>query len=130
MSKLPDFETLDEAVEFWESHDSADYEMETVAFQVDLLQNLFHPRLVTLAYQPERCPRCQQAFDAVEIEYVVRHSGRLVVIRDVPVLRCRVNRHTYILEKTLDVVERLLDLKPGETIQVPVFSLKIAAAAM
>jgi len=60
-----------------------------------------------------------------------------LIIRDVPALRCQVNGHEYILEKTMDDVERLLGLgfgnektqklQPSETIQVPVFSLKAVA---
>lgn len=48
MAKIPDFTTLEEEVEFWESHDSADYwdEMESVTFEVDLHHNLLHPKLV------------------------------------------------------------------------------------
>jgi hypothetical protein len=135
MAKTPDFKTLDEAVEFWESHDSADYweHMEEVRFEVDLHQNLLHPRLVVLTHQPEYCPRCRHALDNVVIEYVAVNSGLLLVIRDVPALRCRGNAHEFILEKTLDQIEHLLDLEkahklqPTETIHVPVFTLKMSA---
>ncbi len=122
-SKIPDFKTLDEAVEFWESHDSADYweDMEKVAFEVDLQRNLFHPKLVILTHRPEHCPRCQCDLDDVVIEYVTGDNGHPLVIRDVPALRCRVSGHEYILEKTLGDVERLLGLEktlklqPSET---------------
>jgi len=135
MTKIPDFKTLDEAVEFWEVHDSADYweDMEEVTFEIALHQNLFHPRLIVLTHRPEYCPRCQHDLDDTVIEYVARNNGHLLVIRDVPALRCRANGHEYILEKTLDDVERLLalektrKLQPSETIQVPVFSLKMTA---
>ena len=132
MVKIPDFKTLDEAVEFWESHDSADYweDMEEVKFEVNLLHNLLHPRLVVLTHQPKRCPRCQQELDDVVIEYVARNNSHFIVIRDVPALQCRTNGHGYILEETFDRVERLLDLEktqklqPNETLQVPVFSVE------
>jgi YgiT-type zinc finger domain-containing protein len=135
MDKIPDFETLDEVVRFWESHDSADYweELEEVTFEVDLYHNLLHPKLVVLTHRPKHCPRCQRDLVDIVIEYVVWSDGHLLVIRDVPALRCRDHGHKYILEKTLDDVERLLDLEktqklqPSETIQVPVFSLKMAA---
>ncbi len=135
MTKIPDFKTLDEAVEFWESHDSADYQddMEKVTFEVDLQRNLVHPKLVVLTHRPEHCPRCQHDLDDVVIEYIIGNNGYLLIIRDVPALRCRASGHEYILEKTLDDVERLLGLEkthklqPSETIQVPVFSLKMAA---
>jgi YgiT-type zinc finger domain-containing protein len=134
MTKIPDFKTLDEAVEFWETHDSTGYwkDMEEVTFEVDLRRNLLHPRLVILAYRPEHCPRCQQDVEDIVIEYVTLDNGKLLVIRDVPALRCT-NGHEYILEETLDKVEQLLELEkveklqPTETLSVPVFSLKMAA---
>ncbi len=134
MTKIPDFETLDEAVEFWESHDSADYwdDMEEVTFEVDLQHNLLYPKLVVLTYKPEDCPRCHHTLEHIVIEYVSRSKERLVIIRDVPALQCQINRHEYILEETLDTIERLLELEttqklqPTEMIQVPVFNLKMA----
>ena len=51
----------------------------------------------------------------------------------VPALRCRTNGHEFLLEKTLDQLERLLQLEssagiePEETLRVPVFSLKRTA---
>ncbi|MBI1877212.1 MAG: YgiT-type zinc finger protein [Chloroflexi bacterium] len=135
MAKIPDFKTLDEAVEFWETHDSADYweDLEEATFEVNLHRNLLHPKLSTLAYRPERCPRCQQALDDIMTEYVTLANGRLLVIRDVPVLRCQTNGHEYILEETLDKVEQLLELEkieklqPTEILSVPVFSLATSA---
>ena len=132
MAKIPDFKTLDEAVEFWETHDTADYweDMEEVTFEVDLHRNLLHPKLVALAYRPECCPRCQHDLDDIVIEYVVLANGRLLVIRDVPALRCQTNGHEYILDETLDKVEQLLELErvaklqPTEILTVPVFSLE------
>ena len=99
MAKIPDFKTLDEAVEFWEIHDSADYfdDMQEVSFDVELHQHLLYPSLVILTHHPEHCPRCHQRLENIVIEYVVWNSGHLVVIRDVPVLQCRVNKHKYIL---------------------------------
>lgn len=134
MAKIPDFKTLDEAVEFWETHDSADYfdDMQEVRFDVELCQNLLYPKLVILTHRPEYCPRCRQVLENIVIEYVVWNNGHLVVIRDVPALQCRVGEHKYLLEKTYGHIERLLnreitqELQPTETLQVPVFSLKIA----
>ncbi len=135
MTKIPDFETLDEAVEFWESHDSANYwdDMEEVTFEVDLRHNLLDPKLVVLTHKPENCPRCQHTLEHIVIEYVSRSTERLVIIRDVPALQCQINKHEYILEETLDTIERVLELEttqklqPTEMIQVPVFNLKMAA---
>ncbi len=131
MAKIPDFKTLDEAVEFWETHDSADYweGMEEAAFEVDLQRNLLHPRLIVLTHRPERCPRCQHELEDIVIEYVTWSNGHLIMIRDVPALRCRANGHEYILEKTLDRIEKLMRLErtqkiqPTGTLQVPVFDL-------
>lgn len=135
MAKTPDFETLEEEVEFWETHSSADYwdEMEKVEFNIDLHRNLLHPKLIFISDQPTQCPRCKQDLEKTEIQYVTWHNGHLVIIRDVPMLRCRVNGHEYMLEKTLDQVEQLLNLektqklRPTETIHVPVFRLEVAA---
>jgi YgiT-type zinc finger domain-containing protein len=135
MVKTLDFKTIDEEVDFWESHDSADYweDMEKVEFDVDLHHNLLHPKLVFITDQPAQCPRCQHDLEDAVIQYVTWHNGHLVVIRDVPVLRCRVNGHEYMLGKTLDQVEQLLNLEkaqklqPAEMIHVPVFKLEMAA---
>jgi hypothetical protein len=124
--------TLDEAAEFWESHDSAEYwdEMQDAAFEVELRQNLLHPGLLVLAKQPDMCPRCQQPLAQKVIKYVSWHAGRLLVIRDVSVLQCR-NRHEYILEGTLDLIEQLFalearhTLQPAEMLQVPVFTIEM-----
>ena len=134
MAKLPEFETVDEEVKFWETHDSADYwdDMEEVNFEVDLHQNLIHPRLVILTRQPDHCPRCGRDLENVRIDYVAWGNDHLLIIRDVPALRCG-NGHEYLLEETLDEIEDLLGLEksrriePTETIQVPVFSLKKTA---
>jgi hypothetical protein len=107
--------------------------MEKVEFEVDLHRNLLHPKLIFIAGQPAQCPRCHHDLDDTAIQYVTWHSGHLVIIRDVPALRCRVNEHEYMLEKTLDRVERLLNLEttkklqPAEMIRVPVFNLEMAA---
>jgi hypothetical protein len=134
MTTTPDFKTLDEEVEFWESHDSSEYwdEMEEAEFAVDFHHNLLYPRLVFLTEQPARCPRCHNDLVSAAIQYVTWSNGHLVVIRDVPIFRCRVNGHEYMLENTLDQVEELLKLekakmlRPTDTIPVPVFKLKMA----
>ena len=134
MARLPEFQSLNEEVAFWETHDSGDYwdEMEEVVFDVDLHQNLLHPRLIVLAESPDRCPRCGRDLQNVFIQYVTSNNEHLVIIRDVPALRCG-NGHEYLLEETLDEIEELLDLEksqrvePTETLQVPVFSLKETA---
>jgi hypothetical protein len=132
MAKIPEFETLDEAVEFWESHDTADYwtELEEATFEVNLYKNLLYPDLIVLSHQAKHCPDSEEAFEEIMIEYVTLIEGRLVVIRDVPTLLCRGSGKKYILEETLDKVEQLLalekeaKLQPSEVLEVPVFSLK------
>jgi len=134
MPKAPDFKNLEEEVEFWESHDSAEYwkDMEKVEFDVNLHQNLLHPKLIFLAEKPAHCPRCQSELEDKIIQYVTLQNGHLVVIRDVPALRCQVNGHEYMLEKILDQIEQLLKLEktqklqPSETMNVPVFKLEMA----
>ncbi len=135
MKKTLDFESLDEEVEFWESHSSAEYwdDMEKVEFEIDLHRNLLHPKLIVIAEQPVQCPRCHYDLEETVIQYVTLHNGHLVIIRDVPALRCLGNGHEYMLEKTLDQVEQLLNLektqklRPAETLHVPVFRLGMAA---
>jgi hypothetical protein len=135
MANIPEFDTLDEAVEFWETHDTSDYweDMEEVEFQVDLHRNLFHPNLIVLTHRPEHCPSSQQDFEDVVIEYVASSNEHLVIIRDVPALQCREDGKKYILEETLDKVEHLLELgqeekvQPSQMLTVPVFSFKAAA---
>ena len=88
--------------------------MEEVHFEVNLHKNLLHPRLITLSHRPDQCPRCQHDLDDIIIEYVTSVDGRLLVIRDVPALRCQANGHEYILEASLDDIEHLLDLQKKE----------------
>lgn len=135
MAKVPEFETVDEEVEFWETHSTADYweDMEKAEFQLEPHRNLLHPKLIFLVDRPTRCPRCHNEVDDVFIQYVALRNGRLVMIRDVLALRCRVNGHEYMLEKTLDQVEQVLDpeelqkLRPAEILHVPVYKLGRAA---
>lgn len=132
MTKIPEFETLTEAVEFWETHDSADYwdDLTEVDIKFDIYKNLLHPRLTVLTHRPPRCPRCQHDFEDISIEYVVSIEGRLIIIRNVPAFRCQTNNHEYILEEIIDDIEHLLaleqqaHLQPTTTLQVPVFNFK------
>lgn len=135
MANFPDFKTKDEEITFWESNDSADFwdEMEDIVVDVDLHHNLHHPRLVVLAYLPERCPRCSSELESVTIEYITNKDGQLSIIRDVPAWRCHDIGHEYILEETLNQIERLLSPEPGQPphpfdmLQVPIFSLQTAS---
>ncbi|KAA0227844.1 hypothetical protein EDS67_14870 [candidate division KSB1 bacterium] len=135
MAEVPQFETVDDEVEFWETHSTADYwdDMEKAEFQLEPHRNLLHPKLIFLADRPARCPRCHHEVDEVFIQFVAMQDGRLVMIRDVPALRCRVNGHEYMLERTLDQVEHVLNLenlqklRPAEMLHVPVFKLGVAA---
>ncbi|MEK7729403.1 MAG: hypothetical protein AAB354_13395, partial [candidate division KSB1 bacterium] len=83
--------------------------------------------------RPTRCARCHGELEESIIQYVTFFDGRLVVISDVPMLRCRANGHEYMLEKTLDEVEQVLrldkaqKLRPTEMMHVPVFKLGMAA---
>lgn len=135
MAKLPDFNSVDEEIKFWEKHDSAEYweELEESDFEVDLHSNLLHPRLVVLAHEPEGSYGESLKLEPIVIEYVTQHDGRLVIIRDVPAYYSATTGREYILEAKLDQIERLLELeqtnkvKPVDTLQVPVFDLEMAA---
>ena len=125
---------IDDALELSEEWDArsttGDRETaEEVDFDVDLRRNLLHPRLVTLTHRPSACPRCGGELHDVAIEYLTRDDRRLLVVRDVPALRCRRHGHEFLLEETLDRLERLIDLEqaeqvqPEETLHIPVFHL-------
>jgi hypothetical protein len=135
MTKPSDFETVEEEVEFWESHSSAKSwnDMEKVDFEIDLRRNILHPKMLVISDQPPQCPRCRHELENVCIQYAAWDNDHLVIIRDVPAFRCRANGHEYLLEKTLVEVERLLQLenaqkiRPAEMLHVPVFKLGMAA---
>lgn len=135
MTKLPDFNSVDEEVKFWEEHDSAEYweELEESDFEVELRSNLLHPRLAVLANEPEGSAGESLALEPITIEYVTQHNGHLIIIREVPAYYSAPAGREYILEETLDQIERLLELeqtdkvKPVDTVQVPVFDLEMAA---
>ena len=128
-------ESVDEEVEYWESHSTAPHwdEMEKVDVEIDLPRNLFHPKIVYLADRPTRCPRCHGELEESMIQDITFFDGRLVVISEMPMLRCRASGHEYMLEKTLDEVEQILHLdkaqklRPVEMMHVPVFKLGMAA---
>jgi len=132
MSEIPGFQTLDEAVEFWETHDSADAwdEMEPVIFGATLRRNLLTPNPIVLTHRPERCPRCGEMFEDSEIDYLASDNDQLVMIRAVPVLRCQGSGHVYMLENTFNGLERLLalervhEVEPTTTLTVPVYSFE------
>lgn len=126
MKNVPNFQTIDEAVSFWERHDSADFwdEMEEIEFEVQLPHNLLGGHPIVLAHRPQNCPRCGQEFEDVQIEYLVNDSGQLLVVRDLPVLRCRDNGHMFVLEETVDRLEQLMTIE-GRNQRKPVSSLTI-----
>jgi hypothetical protein len=129
MNETPNFRSLDEAVEFWETHDSADFwdGMEEVDFEVELRQSLLTDRPIVLAYRPNSCPKCGAVFQDTVIEYLINNGGRLLIVRDLPVLRCEGDGHLFILEETVDRLEHLINLerlrkvKPTTTLTIPIF---------
>ena len=129
MNDIPNFQTIDEAVSFWETHDSADFwdEMEQVDFEVEFRHNLLAAKPVILAYRPDSCPQCGQGLEDMVIEYLIEDGGRLLMVRDLPALRCEGNGHLFILEETYDRLERLMALerqnkvKPASTLTIPVY---------
>lgn len=110
VKNIPNFQTIDEAVSFWETNDSADFwdEMEEVEFDVELRQNILGAQPIVLAFRPQNCPQCGQEFEDVQIEYLVNDSGRLLMVRDLPVLHCQGNGHLFVLEEIIDRLEPLL----------------------
>lgn len=133
MNDIPNFQTIDEAVSFWETHDSADFwdEMDEVDIDVELRRNLLGARAVILAYRPDSCPRCGQSLDETEIDYLIEDRGRLLMIRELPAMRCAGDGHLFILEETFDKLERLIDLekqnkiKPAATLTIPVYGFHV-----
>ncbi|MEW5986470.1 MAG: hypothetical protein AB1791_07540 [Chloroflexota bacterium] len=136
MTKIPVMPTLDATVEFWETHDSSEFfdDMDEIEFEVALHKDLFHPDLIILTHRPTYCPRCRNELGDAVIEYGTLREGHLLIIRDVPALRCRSNGHFFLLEEVLDQIEHLFELEethkllPAEIIQLPVFSFKSALA--
>lgn len=134
MPKAAGFVNINDMVELWESHDSAEYwpDTGTVAIDVKMRRNIFHQKMLILRERPERCPRCQSELEEIPIEYVVENTGHLVVIREVPALRCHKHRHEYMPEHTFDHIENLLareimnQAQPAEMLHVPVFDLNTA----
>ena len=133
MKDIPDFNTIDEAVSFREAHDSANFwdEMEEVEFEVELRQNLLAAKPVILAYRPEHCPQCGQDFEDVRIDYLTDDSGHLLMVRELPILRCRGNGDLFMLEETFDRLERLMSLercnkaKPVSSLTIPVYEFAV-----
>ena len=133
MNNIPNFQTIDEAISFWESHDSADFwdEMEEVEFEVELRRNLLGVQPFILAYRPPNCPQCGQEFEDVQIEYLLNDNGQLLMVRDLPVLRCQENGHLFVLEETIDRLEQLMTLegrnqiKPVSSLTIPVYEFVV-----
>jgi hypothetical protein len=129
----PDFQTIDEAVSFWESHDSADFwdKMEEVEFEVELRQNLLAAKPIVLAYRPEHCPQCGQDLEDTRMDYLTDDSGHLLMVRNLPILRCGGNGHLFMLEETFDRLERLMSLerqnktKPVSSLTIPVYEFAV-----
>ena len=57
----------------------------------------------------------------------MNESGRLLMVRDLPVLRCQGNGHVFVLEETIDRLEQLMALqgqnqiKPVSSLIIPVY---------
>ena len=131
-SSISQAQSYEEMGEFWDNHDLGDYWEETypVKFEIAPLTNLLHPKLIILSSKLAHCPRCQQNLNVAIINYITWWQEKIQIIQDVPIFRCQDNNHEYILEKTLDQLEQLLnleELKPVEIVETPVFSLKMAA---
>lgn len=102
----------EEMISFWETNDSADFwdDMEEVDVEVDLVKSPLATKPTILAFRPDRCPRCRDKIQDVTIEYLVDDSGRLLMIRDLPALRCEQD-HLFIVEETFDKLQPLIALE-------------------
>ena len=66
MAKIPDFATLEEAIEFWDSHSFADYIDDTEPIEIEV--NLARGRqVISLQLDPER---------AEKLKAVARRQGK------------------------------------------------------
>lgn len=98
--------TLEDAISFLEAYDSADFwdEMEEIGVDVELRQSILTAKPIILAYRPDDCPRCGAKVQDSTIEYLVDDGGHLLMIRDLPVLRCEGEGHLYMLEVVSAIV--------------------------
>lgn len=78
------------------------------------------------------CPICGSKLVEKVIDYSDWNSGRLLVVREVPVRECEANGHRFFQAKVARSLERLFEaekqdqLEPIEFMEVPVFRLEIA----
>lgn len=135
MAKIPDFETRQDAAEFWDTHDSTEYldDMEEIDVEVNLRRNIFYPKTIILSERPSTCVLCNSDLIERRIQYGHWHNERLLIINHVPIFECSQNCHMFLLAEIAEQIDQLLDLdehhklNPTTMMSVPVVNLAIAA---
>ena len=133
--KLPAFKSVNDEVEFWETHSLADYwdEFEEVRIDVALRHEQPSPQIVTLARAATTCPIDRSKLLMTVMDYSGWSAGRLLLVRRVPVLECEERGQRFFTPATARRVKRVFEndrkgrLEPDETMLVPVVILKQAA---
>lgn len=135
MAKIPDFDTLQDAAEFWDTHDSTEYldDMEEIDVEVNIRRNIFYPKTIILSERPSTCVLCKSDLIERRIQYGHWHNERLLIINHVPIFECSQSRHMFLLAEIAEQIDQLLDLdehqqlKPTTMMSVPVVNLAMAA---
>jgi hypothetical protein len=105
--------------------------IEKVEFEFELRQNLLGIQPAVLAYRPQTCPQCGHDFEDGQIDYLANDGGHLLMVSDLPILRCRGKGHLFMLEETFDRLERLISLerrnktKPVSSLTIPVYEFAV-----
>lgn len=133
--KLPAFKSIEEEVEFWETHSLADYwdELEDAHIEVRLIPEQLSPQITILKKPITSCPVDGSRLLKAIVDYSGWSQGHLLLVRRVPVLECEEKGHRFFAPATARQLEGVLEdnrkgkLRPDETISVPVVILRQAA---
>jgi len=73
----------------------------------------------------QECFYCKGRVEQRRIEHVHQWGGKLYLFRNVPAEVCRQCGEVYFGPETLDAIDNVVlsEVKPGEHVSVPVFSL-------
>lgn len=75
------------------------------------------------------CSYCEGELKDTFVQHTYRWQGKIYVFEDVPAQVCRQCGERYFDAKTIEEMERIVlsRAKPTRILEVPVFSLKVAA---